>query len=329
DLAELHGNGSLRLTTRMTFQLHCVLKGDLKTVFSSVVKAMGSTLGACGDVNRNVMSPSAPYKNRPDYALVEQTANEIAELLAPQSGAYYDVWLDGERFFSHQRENPKVTEDRAYNAHGTNFEGCAEPIYGPLFLPRKFKVGVTVPGDNSIDLLTNDLGLVLISDDAGKPLGYDIYVGGGMGRSHGKATTFARIAEPLGFCDLDDVFHAVKAIVAVQRDYGRRDDRKQARLKYLVSEWGIDKFRTVAEYYFGKKFQPFLELPEWEFKSYLGWMDQGDGKWAYGVFVTVRDGGPEGRGDGPAAVCAARANRIGSLAGGGVGAELGAHARRR
>lgn len=294
DLADLYGNGSLRLTTRQTFQLHGVLKGDLKSVFSSVIKAMGSTLGACGDVNRNVMAPSAPYKNRPDYDLVTKTAEDIAELLAPQSGAYYDVWLDGERFFSHQRERPEVTEARLHNAHGTNYENCPEPIYGPLFLPRKFKVGVTVPGDNSIDLLTNDLGLVLVSDEAGTPIGWDVYVGGGMGRSHGKASTFARTAEPLGFCSLEDVFHAVKAIVAVQRDYGRRDDRKQSRLKYLVSEWGIDRFRKVTEQYFGKAFEPFVELPPWEFKPYLGWMEQGDGKLAYGVFVS------NGRVKGPA-----------------------------
>jgi sulfite reductase (ferredoxin) len=273
------------LTTRQAFQLHGVLKQDLKTVFSSVIKNMGSTLAACGDVNRNVMSPPAPYTNRPEYALAEQYANDIADLLAPQSGAYYDVWLDGEKFFSHTMENPKVTADRLYNAHGTNFEGSAEPIYGPLFLPRKFKVAVTVPGDNSVDLLTNDLALVVITNSEGKLEGFNVLVGGGFGRSHGKATTFPRLADPLGFVPADDVFHAVKAVVAVQRDYGRRDDRKQARLKYLVNEWGIDRFRSVTEQYYGKKFQEFRPLPQWVFKDYLGWMEQGDGKLAYGIYV--------------------------------------------
>lgn len=207
-----------------------MLKQDLKTVFSTVVKNMGSTLGACGDVNRNVMAPSAPYTNRPEYALAVKYANDIAELLAPQSGAYYDVWLDGEKFFSHAREDAKVTADRAFNGYGTNFEGSPEPIYGPLFLPRKFKVGVTVPGDNSIDVLTNDLAIVVITDpDTHALRGFNILVGGGMGRSHGKATTFPRLAEDLGFVDADDIYHAVKAVVAVQRDYGRRDDRKQVR----------------------------------------------------------------------------------------------------
>jgi len=251
-----------------------------------VIKNMGSTLGACGDVNRNVMSPPAPYVDRPDYALAEKYANDIADLLAPQSGAYYDVWLDGEKFFSHDMEDPKVTADRAFNGFGTNFEGSPEPIYGNLFLPRKFKVAVTVPGDNSVYMFTNDLGLVVVMNEDGKTLaGFNVLVGGGMGRSHGKATTFPRLADPLGFVPADDIFHIVKAIVAVQRDYGRRDDRKQARLKYLIHDWGVDKFRQVTEQYYGKKMEAFRPLPAWEFKDYLGWMDQGDGKLAYGIYV--------------------------------------------
>jgi len=280
-----YGNGTLRLTTRQTFQLHGVLKQNLKTVFSTVIKNMGSTLGACGDVNRNVMSPPAPYTNRPDYAAVEKLSNDIADLLAPQSGAYYDVWLDGEKFFAHNMEDPAVTEARDFNGFGTNFEGSPEPIYGNLFLPRKFKVAITVPGDNSVDLLTNDLGLVAISGADGTVQGYNVLVGGGMGRSHNKASTFPRLADPLGYVAADDVLHAVKAVVAVQRDYGRRDDRKQSRLKYLVHEWGIDKFRSVTEQYLGKKMEPFKALPTWEFKDYLGWMEQGDGNLAYGIYV--------------------------------------------
>jgi sulfite reductase (ferredoxin) len=286
DLAEQYGNGTLRLTTRQAYQLHGVLKQDLKTVFSSVIKNMGSTLAACGDVNRNVMAPPAPYKNRPEYQYAEKYAEDIAQLLAPQSGAYYDVWLDGEKFVSYQMEDPKVTADRAFNGFGTNFDNSPEPIYGNVFLPRKFKVAITVPGDNSVDILTNDIGLVVITDPkTGELEGFDVLVGGGMGRTHRNESTFARLADPLGFVPKEDIFHVVKAIVATQRDYGRRDDRKQARLKYLVHEWGLDKFRGVVEQYFGKKIQAFRALPEWQYKDYLGWIEQGDGKWAYGVFV--------------------------------------------
>ncbi|CAD7701538.1 unnamed protein product [Ostreobium quekettii] len=285
DLADKYGSGTLRLTTRQTFQLHGVLKEDLKTVFSTVIKNMGSTLGACGDNNRNVLSPPAPYKNRPDYAYATQYAKDIADLLAPQSGAYYDVWLDGEKFVSVHKENPKVTEDRAFSKFGTNFEGSAEPIYGSQFLPRKFKIAITVPGDNSIDLLTNDIGLVVMCDDKGELQGFDVLVGGGMGRTHRNEDTFPRLADPLGYVDKDDVFHVVKAIVATQRDYGRRDDRKMARMKYLVASWGLDKFRSVVEQYFGKKFQAFKPLPPWKYLDYLGWGEQGDGNYYYGIHV--------------------------------------------
>merc|ERR1712078_845031 len=151
-LADQYGNGSLRLTTRQAYQLRGVLKKDLKTVFSTITKNMGSTLGACGDVNRNITAPPAPFTNHPGYKYCVEYSNMIADLLAPQSGAYYDVWLDGEKFYTKEMEDPKVTRDRAFNGFGTNFDGCPEPIYGPQFLPRKFKIGITVPGDNHIDL---------------------------------------------------------------------------------------------------------------------------------------------------------------------------------
>lgn len=288
-LADDYGNGTLRLTTRQAYQLHGVLKTDLKTVFSTVIKNMGSTLAACGDVNRNVMAPAVPFSEsaRPDYAAARKAANDVADLLAPQSGAYYDVWLDGEKFVSVYKEDPKVTEDRAFNGFGTNYEDSPEPIYGAQFLPRKFKVAVTIPGDNSVDLFTNDLAIVVIMDehDKAKVKGYNILVGGGMGRTHRNSDTFPRLADPLGFVPAADLFHAVKAVVAVQRDYGRRDDRKQARLKYLVHEWGLDRFRSVCEQYMGKKFAPFSPLPAWRFEDYLGWGEQGDGLMYCGVWV--------------------------------------------
>ncbi|GHP03603.1 hypothetical protein PPROV_000235800 [Pycnococcus provasolii] len=274
DLANEYGNGTLRLTTRQTYQLHGVLKQDLKTVFSTVIKNMGSTLGACGDVNRNVCGPPAPYTNRPEYAHCEKLCHDLADLLAPQAGSYYDVWLDGEKFMSLERENPEVTKARADNSHGTNYVGSPEPIYGSLFLPRKFKIACTVPGDNSVDIFTNDIAIVCMHDDAGEVYGYNIYVGGGMGRSHRNNATFPRVATALGFVPKEDIFYAVKAIVCTQRDYGRRDDRKQARLKYLINDWGIDKFRAVTEQYYGKKFKTMEEEPAWEWLDYLGWGEQ-------------------------------------------------------
>ena len=282
DLAMTHGNGTLRLTTRQTYQLHGILKSDLKETFSTVIRNMGSTLGACGDINRNVTAAPAPYAKREEYHIAQELADDIAALLAPQSGAYYDVWLDGEQIMT--AEKPEVTAARNENRNGTNFEDCPEPIYGQLFLPRKFKIGVTVEGDNHIDVLTNDIAIVVVMRD-GKHVGYNVYVGGGMGRSHRNDATFPRAATLLGFCGPRDILYAVKAIVCTQRDYGRRDDRKQSRLKYLVESWGMERFKTVTEGYYGKKFEPGMELAPFELPTYLGWNEQGDGKLLYGVHV--------------------------------------------
>ncbi|CAI9106322.1 OLC1v1005452C2 [Oldenlandia corymbosa var. corymbosa] len=282
DLADEFGIGTLRLTTRQTFQLHGVLKKDLKTVMSTIINNMGSTLGACGDLNRNVLAPAAPYV-RKDYLFAQETADNIAALLTPQSGFYYDMWVDGEKVLS--AEPPEVVKARNDNSHGTNFPDSPEPIYGTQFLPRKFKIAVTVPTDNSVDLFTNDIGIAVVTDDDGEPKGFNIYVGGGMGRTHRLESTFPRLAEPLGYVPKEDILYAVKAIVVTQRENGRRDDRKYSRMKYLISSWGIEKFRSVVEQYYGKKFEQIHDLPEWEFKSYLGWHEQGDGALFCGLHV--------------------------------------------
>ncbi|CAN0901771.1 Sulfite reductase 1 [ferredoxin], chloroplastic [Linum grandiflorum] len=283
DLADQFGIGTLRLTTRQTFQLHGVVKKDLKTVMSSIINSMGSTLGACGDLNRNVLAPPAPL-TREDYVFAQKTAEDIAALLTPQSGFYYDMWVDGEKIMTAE-ESPEVVRARNDNSHGTNFADSPEPIYGTQFLPRKFKVAVTVPTDNSVDILTNDIGVVVVSDDDGVPQGFNLYVGGGMGRTHRVETTFPRLAEPLGYVPKEDILYAIKAIVVTQRENGRRDDRRYSRMKYLIDSWGIEKFRSEVEQYYGKKFEPFRELPAWEFKGHLGWQEQGDGKLFYGLHV--------------------------------------------
>ncbi|KAG6468974.1 sulfite reductase [ferredoxin], chloroplastic-like [Zingiber officinale] len=282
DLADEFGIGTLRLTTRQTFQLHGILKKNLQTVMATIIKNMGSTLGACGDLNRNVLAPAAPYAKK-EYVFAQETAENIAALLTPQSGAYYDLWVNGEKFLS--AEPPEVVKVRKDNSHGTNFVDSPEPIYGTQFLPRKFKIAVTVPTDNSVDILTNEIGVVLVSADDGEPQGFNIYVGGGMGRTHRVETTFPRLGEPLGYVPKEDILNAIKAIVVTQRENGRRDDRKYSRMKYLISAWGIEKFRSVVEQYYGKKFEAFRELPEWEFKSHLGWHEQGDGAMFCGLHI--------------------------------------------
>ncbi|MEG3439337.1 sulfite reductase, ferredoxin dependent [Pannus brasiliensis CCIBt3594] len=283
-LADLHGNGTLRVTTRQGFQLHGVLKKNLKATIAEIVRNMGSTLGACGDINRNVMAPPAPFKNRPEYGYAWEYADKVADLLAPQSGAYYEIWLDGEKIISAE-EAPEVKAARQKNLHGTNLPDESEPIYGKHFMPRKFKIAVTVPGDNSIDIYTNDVGLVVITNENGELEGFNVLAGGGLGRTHNKEDTFPRMADPIGYVAREDVYDLVKAIVATQRDYGNRSDRRHARMKYLLEDWGVEKFKHTVEGYFGKEIEPFKLLPDWKYEDYLGWNDQGDGKFFLGISV--------------------------------------------
>ncbi len=283
-LAEEYGNQTLRATTRQGFQLHGILKKNLKSAIAAIIKSMGSTLGACGDLNRNVMAPPAPFKNQPEYQYAWEYADNLAQLLTPQTGAYYEIWLDGEKVISAE-ENPEVVEARQKNGTGTIFHNNEEPIYGTYYMPRKFKCCVTVPGDNSIDLYSQDLTLVVITNNQKQLEGFNVFAGGGLGRTHNKEETFARLADPICYVAKDDVYDLVKAIVAAQRDYGDRTDRRHARLKYLIHDWGVDKFCSMVEEYFGKPLEAFKPLPEWKYEDFLGWHEQGDGKLFLGISV--------------------------------------------
>jgi sulfite reductase (ferredoxin) len=283
-LSEEYGNHTLRVTTRQGFQIHGILKRNLKTVMSAIVRNMGSTLGACGDLNRNVLAPPAPFKNRPEYQYAWEYANNVADLLTPQTGAYYEIWLDGEKVISAE-EAPEVKAARERNTNGTNIPDKEEPIYGEHYMPRKFKICVTVPGDNSVDIYTNDVCLVVMTNESGELEGFNVFAGGGLGRSHNKEETFPRMADPIGYVDKKDVYDLTKAIVATQRDYGDRTNRRHARMKYLLEDWGVEKFRAKVEEYFGKPMTAFKPLPEWKYYDFLGWHEQGDGKLFLGISI--------------------------------------------
>ncbi|MGF1588612.1 MAG: sulfite reductase, ferredoxin dependent [Pleurocapsa sp.] len=283
-LSQEYGNHTLRVTTRQGFQIHGVLKQNIKKVIQTILQNMGSTLSACGDVNRNIMSPPAPFKNKPEYQYAFQYANNIADLLNPQSGGYYEIWLDGEKAISAE-EAPEVKAARQSKGRGMIVENSPEPIYGEQFLPRKFKICVTVPGDNSVDVYTHDISLVVITNKKGELQGFNVLAGGGLGRTHNKEETFARISDEIGYVEKQDVYDLVKAIVATQRDYGDRFNRRHARMKYLINDWGVDKFKAKVESYFGKEFKPYKQLPAWQYQDFLGWYEQGDGKWFFGIGV--------------------------------------------
>lgn len=283
-LSDEYGNHTMRVTTRQGFQLHGILKKNLKATIAAIVRNMGSTLGACGDLNRNVMAPPAPFKTCPEYQYAWEYADKIADLLTPQTGAYYEIWLDGEKAISAE-EAPEVKAARQSNGNGTIFADKEEPIYGEHYMPRKFKCSVTVPGDNSVDLYTQDVSLVVITNPQGELEGFNVLAGGGLGRTHNKEETFARMADPIGYVAKDDIFDLIKAIVATQRDYGDRVNRRHARMKYLINDWGVDKFRAQVEDYFGKPIAPYKPLPAFKYKDYLGWNEQGDGKLFLGISI--------------------------------------------
>ncbi|MBM5806885.1 MAG: NADPH-dependent assimilatory sulfite reductase hemoprotein subunit [Cyanobacteria bacterium M_surface_10_m2_179] len=285
DLSNRLGNGTLRVTTRQAFQMHGIRKHNLREVIGTIVRGMGSTLAACGDINRNVMAPAAPFE-KGAYPAARQLANDIADTLSPTAaeGAYLDLWVDGELSYR-IKPSRSVKQVRERQQQGGVFSGDAqEPLYGTTYLPRKFKCAVTVPGDNSVDLLTQDIGLVAFADANGELRGCNVYVGGGMGRTHNKEETFARTADALGYVDAEHVLDLVQAILALQRDYGDRNNRRHSRMKYLIHDQGIAWFKQeLKANYFAHPIKGLRLEPKAKLEDYLGWHRQSAGKWFVGL----------------------------------------------
>ena len=261
-LADEHANGTLRVTTRQGFQFHGVLKGDLKAAIAGINQALLTTISACGDVQRNVMGCSAPLGDA-DHAAVKQVAEAIALELRPASRAYHEIWLDGEKQVSTEHE---------------------EPFYQDRYLPRKFKTAVGLSTDNCVDIWAQDVGLLAIVVD-GRLTGFNLLVGGGLGMTHHKGDTAARLAEPLGFVPTEHAVEAVRLVASIFRDHGNRSDRRHARLKYLLAEWGTPRFREELQRRASFTLGPAVDLPPLPFHDHLGRHRQHDGRWFYGVFI--------------------------------------------
>lgn len=278
-LAEDYGNGTLRITSRQGFQLHGVLKSNLKQTIADINHSLLSTIGACGDVSRNVMAPPAPYAT-PVYRELQRQADVIAQLFAPRTRAYHEIWLNGRSVPVPPVANAPGSPDQAPGSH----ELVDEPIYGKVYLPRKFKAVFALPTDNSTDIFAQDLGF--LADVQGDAIaGYDVYAGGGMGMTHGNANTFPFIAQAILHVAPDQVVPAAEAIIKLFRDHGNRADRKRARLKYVLHDWGIDKFREVLQTYLPFPLALPRNIPVTGFPLNLGWHDQGDGKYFYGISI--------------------------------------------
>ncbi|MEX0845017.1 MAG: NADPH-dependent assimilatory sulfite reductase hemoprotein subunit [Balneolaceae bacterium] len=267
EISDKYANGTIRVTTRQAFQYHGIIKNNLKQTLKEVNEALITTLAACGDVVRNVMATPAPDIDG-RQAKVQKFADELSDILLPASKAYHEIWLDGEKYYSGKEEVE-----------------VGEPLYGDTYLPRKFKIGVALPGDNSIDAYTQDIGLVAIFDEQNEIEGFDIIVGGGMGMHHRKPETFPRLGDHLGYITKDKVVDVVKKIIEIQRDHGNRENRKQARMKYLIHDWGLKKFKNELVKRLGFELEPWREIPKFELELYLGWNQQSDGKWFLGLSI--------------------------------------------
>ncbi len=285
DLSNRLGNGTLRTTTRQAFQMHGIRKENLREVIGTIVRSLGSTLSACGDISRNVMAPAAPYQ-KGAYPAARTLAKEIADLLTPTAAqdSYLDLWVNGDLSYRIQPTR-KVKIVRSRQKDGAVFSGDhKEPLYGATYLPRKFKCAVTAPGDNSVDLLTHDIGLVAFTNANGQLKGCNVYVGGGMGRTHNNEETFARKADPLGYVAAEDVLDLVQSILALQRDYGDRKTRRHARMKYLIHDQGISWFKEqLISKYFSKPIKSLRHEPTIKLEDYLGWHVQTTGRWFVGI----------------------------------------------
>lgn len=261
-LADQIGDGSLRLTTRQGVQYHFVHKGDVRELVAALNEGLVTTYAACGDVVRNIMATTAPTPER-DLPRIESVTRSLVGRLRPRSAAYWELWLDGERAVSAGPASAPV-------------EGV-EPIYGDTYLPRKFKIGVAWPGDHSIDVHSQDLGLVLVPGADGRD-GAVFLAGGGLGRSHTDDSTFPWLAEPLAWVPDEEIGQVAEAVVTTFRDHGNRSDRSHARLKYLVAERGIGWLRAEVEERIGRPLTPPVDLPPWSSRTRsFGWQRQRDG----------------------------------------------------
>jgi sulfite reductase (NADPH) hemoprotein beta-component len=263
DLSEQYANHTLKLTTRQAFQLHGVIKTNLKKTVQGMNAVLLDTIAACGDVNRNVMCHPNPAESDL-HAEVADTARRISEHLLPSTRAYHEIWLDEQLVADSKSE--------------------VEPIYGDRYLPRKFKIAVAIPPYNDSDIFSQDLGFIAIVEN-NRIIGYNVIVGGGMGTTFGMPETYPRLAEVIGFCLPEQVIDVAEKVVLVQRDYGNRQNRKLSRMKYTIDNWGLEGFKNEVEKYLG---YTLLEPKSYSFTrngDRLGWKKGSDSKWSLTLFV--------------------------------------------
>lgn len=262
DISTEYANNTIKLTTRQAFQFHGILKRNLKSSMQSIHHAVMDSLAACGDVNRNVMCNPNPYQSGV-HKEVDTLATQISDHLSPQTGAYHEIWLDDEKIIDTKEE--------------------VEPMYGKTYLPRKFKIGIAVPPSNDIDVYSQDTGLIAVIEDD-QLVGFNVTVGGGMGMTHGDTKTYPQVGRLLGYFPKEEAVDVCEKILTIQRDYGNRENRKNARFKYTVDRLGVDFIREELNKRLGWEIE---EAKPFEFKhngDRYGWTE-GSGKWHFTLFI--------------------------------------------
>ncbi|MBB3111006.1 sulfite reductase (NADPH) hemoprotein beta-component [Paenibacillus phyllosphaerae] len=265
ELANKYGNGTLKLTTRQTFQMHGILKWNMKKTIQEIHQSMLDTIAACGDVNRNVMCNPNPYQSDV-HAEVYEWSRRLSDDLLPRTRAYHELWLDEEKVAS----SPEQDE--------------VEPMYGPLYLPRKFKIGIAVPPSNDIDVYSQDLGYIAVVED-GKLVGFNVAIGGGMGMAHGDKETYPQLSKVIGFCKPEQIVDVAEKIITIQRDYGNRSHRKNARFKYTVDRLGLKNVKAELERRLGWKLQKAKSFHFNDNGDRYGWVQGVGDSWHYTMFV--------------------------------------------
>ena len=266
-LATQHANNTLRITTRQSIQFHGILKSNLRNVIRGINECLLSTISACGDVSRNVLAPPTPAHTRVRDQ-VYQDCVKVADAVRPETKAYHAIWIDGVQLDLNSEENKKFVD----------------PLFGATYLPRKFKIAFAIPPSNDVDVFTNDVGFIAIIENE-KLVGYNVAVGGGMGRSHGNDATYPRLADVLGFVTPDKVVEVSKAVVTIHRDFGDRTDRKHARLKYVIEERGAKWAREELETRLGYKLHEARPYAFTTSTDLYDWHKDVGGKWFLTLFV--------------------------------------------
>ncbi len=272
DLANFCAFNTIKLTTRQAFQLHGILKGNLRNTIKEFNEAAMTTLAACGDVNRNTMCNPNPFATEV-HGEVQEIVEAIDAHLKPQTSSYNEIWLDGKKV---DIEQPK----RSLDCNGSEIE----PLYGETYLPRKFKIAVAIPPRNDVDVFAHCLGFIAIVED-NKLVGFNVSIGGGMGMTHGNEKTFPRLAEVIAFCTPDQVVSVAEKVVTIQRDHGNRVDRANARFKYTVERLGSDWVREELEKRLGYKLEDAREYKFTSTGDRYGWVEGTNGKWNLGLFI--------------------------------------------